>query len=153
VTRVYADMVADLFHHGHAEFLRQARALGDVLVVGIHSDEVVESYKRAPLMTMDERIRVVEACRYVDEVIPDAPLAVTKDWIERHRLDLVVHGDDIDGEETARMYETPAAMGILRTVPYTAGISTSELLRRLAQRLGQPESGVKSKPSAADPAA
>jgi cytidyltransferase-like protein len=153
VTRVYADMVADLFHYGHAEFLRRARELGDVLVVGIHSDATVESYKRAPLTTMEERVKVVEACRYVDEVIPDAPLAVTSDWIERHRIDLVVHGDDLDDEQAEAMYTAPAAMGILRTVPYTAGISTSEILLRLEQRLGRPEPGVKSKPSAADPAA
>jgi cytidyltransferase-like protein len=138
---VYADMVADLFHYGHAEFLRRARELGDVLIVGIHSDATVESYKRAPLTTMPERVRVVEACRYVDEVIPDAPLAVTREWIERHRIDLVVHGDDLDAEEEASMYEVPAAMGILRTVPYTAGISTSEILRRLERLLAGEQSG------------
>jgi ethanolamine-phosphate cytidylyltransferase/choline-phosphate cytidylyltransferase len=136
MTRVYADMVADLFHYGHVEFLRRAREVGDVLIIGIHSDETVGSYKRAPVMTMLERVRVVEACRYVDEVVPDAPLSVTRDWIERHRIDVVVHGDDLDREETASMYEIPAAMGILRTVPYTAGISTSEILRRLDARLG-----------------
>ncbi len=138
MTRVYADMVADLFHHGHAEFLRRARELGDALVVGIHSDATVESYKRRPVMTMQERVGVVEACRYADEVIPDAPLAVSKEWIERHRIDLVVHGDDLDPEETATMYSVPEAMGILRTVPYTAGISTSEILRRLTTRAAEP---------------
>lgn len=136
MTRVYADMVADLFHYGHAEFLRQARELGDTVVVGIHSDADVKSYKRAPIMSMLERVRVVEACRYVDEVIPDAPVAVTREWIERHRIDLVVHGDDIDREQRlADMYAVPTAMGILRTVPYTAGISTTELLARLRAQL------------------
>ena len=78
MTRVYADMVADLFHAGHVEFLRRARELGDELVVGIHSDETVAGYKRAPVMTMAERVRVVAACRHVDEVVPDAPLSVTR---------------------------------------------------------------------------
>jgi len=136
MTRVYADMVADLFHFGHAEFLRRAAELGDALVVGIHSDATVESYKRRPVLTMTERIAVVESCRYVDEVIADAPLSIGEDWIERHRIDLVVHGDDIDAEATQRMYSVPAARGILRTVPYTAGISTSEILRRLRERRG-----------------
>lgn len=137
MTRVYADMVADLFHYGHVEFLRRARDLGDTLVVGIHSDATVAAYKRAPVMTMDERIHVVEACRYVDEVIPDAPLSVTERWLSRHRIDLVVHGDDLDEEETVRMYRVPLQLGILRTVPYTSGISTSEVLRRL--RAHRPE--------------
>lgn len=138
MTRVYADMVGDLFHHGHVEFLRRARELGDELVVGVHSDATVESYKRAPVMTMEERLRVVEACRYIDEVIPDAPLLVTEDWIKRHRIDVVVHGDDLDHEMEMSMYRVPAAMGILRTVPYTGGISTSEILRRLKASVDQP---------------
>jgi cytidyltransferase-like protein len=87
MTRVYADMVADLFHYGHVEFLQRAGELGDTLVVGIHSDATVESYKRRPVMTMRERIGVVEACRYVDEVIADAPLSLSKEWIDRRRGD------------------------------------------------------------------
>ncbi len=57
--RVYADMMADLFHYGHIEFLRQARTLGDYLLVGIHSDEEVEAHKRRPVLTLDERVRSV----------------------------------------------------------------------------------------------
>lgn len=131
MTRVYADMVGDLFHHGHVEFLRLARELGDELVVGVHSDATAASYKRPPVMTMEERIGVVAACRHVDDVIPDAPLLVSEDWIARHGIDLVVHGDDLDNEAMMSMYRVPEAMGILRTVPYTPGISTSEILRRL----------------------
>jgi cytidyltransferase-like protein len=134
VTRVYADMVGDLFHHGHVEFLRQARELGDELVVGIHSDADVASYKRPPVMTMEERVGVVRGCRYVDEVIAEAPLRVTRDFVERHGIDLVVHGDDFDRERLLRMYGEPEEMGILRTVPYTPGISTTEILARLARQ-------------------
>jgi cytidyltransferase-like protein len=134
MTRVYADMVGDLFHHGHVEFLRQARELGDELVVGIHSDADVASYKRPPVMTMEERVGVVRGCRYVDEVISGAPLQVTRDFVERHGIDLVVHGDDFDRERLLRMYGEPEEMGILRTVPYTPGISTTEILARLARQ-------------------
>jgi ethanolamine-phosphate cytidylyltransferase/choline-phosphate cytidylyltransferase len=131
MTRVYVDMVADLFHPGHVEFLRQARALGDELVVGIHSDEAAERYKRRPIMTMQERAAVVAACRYVDEVVPDAPLAVDREWLERHRIHLVVHGDDFDDDQRSRFYRVAIEMGIFRTVPYTAGISTGVLLARM----------------------
>jgi cytidyltransferase-like protein len=131
MTRVYADMVADLFHAGHVEFLRRARELGDELVVGIHSDETVAGYKRAPVMTMAERVPVVAACRHVDEVVPDAPLSVTREWLEEHRIDLVVHGDDLDEESLERMYGVPRALGILRLVPYTLGVSTSQLIERI----------------------
>jgi cytidyltransferase-like protein len=131
MTRVYADMVADLFHAGHVEFLRRARELGDELVIGVHSDETVASYKRAPVMTMAERLPVVAACSHVDEVVPDAPLIVTREWIEEHRIDLVVHGDDLDEQSLEHMYGVPRELGILRLVPYTPGVSTSELIERI----------------------
>jgi glycerol-3-phosphate cytidylyltransferase-like family protein len=82
-------------------------------------------------MTMEERLQVVAACRYVDEVIPDAPLVVTRDWIEEHAVDLVVHGDDLPEETLMLMYRVPHELGILRLVPYTAGISTSDLIERV----------------------
>ncbi|MFI5036458.1 MAG: adenylyltransferase/cytidyltransferase family protein [Acidimicrobiales bacterium] len=135
MTRVYVDMVADLFHFGHVEFLHRARQCGDELVVGIHSDETVATYKRRPLMTMPERIAVVAGCRYVDEVVADAPLEVTREWLTELRIDLVVHGDDLDEATAQRMYAVPIAMGIYRTIPYTPGVSTSEVLERLRQRL------------------
>jgi cytidyltransferase-like protein len=134
MTRVYVDMVADLFHAGHVEFLRQARALGDELVVGIHADDAVASYKRRPIMTMEERIAVVEACRYVHAVVPNAPLSMDRDWIDLHAIDVVVHGDDFDEAELARWYSVPIELGIMRTVRYTPGVSTSEILQRLASR-------------------
>jgi cytidyltransferase-like protein len=140
MTRVYVDMVGDLFHYGHAEFLRRARELGDWLLVGIHSDETVASYKRSPVMTMDERVRVVAACRYVDEVIPDAPLVVPREWIEQHRIDILVHGDDFDEAKLMSMYRVPYELGILRLVPYTSGISTTEVIERVRGRLNAEDS-------------
>jgi cytidyltransferase-like protein len=134
VTRVYADMVADLFHAGHVNFLRQARALGDELVVGIHADDTVAAYKRRPVLTMEERMAVVGACRYVDEIIADAPLRVDAAWLDAHRLDLVVHGDDFDPDLIDRFYGAALERGIFRTVAYTPGISTTDLLDRLRRR-------------------
>jgi cytidyltransferase-like protein len=139
MTRIYVDMVADLFHAGHVEFLRKARALGDELVVGIHSDDTVARYKRRPLMSMEERIKIVEACRYVDEVVPNAPLEVPGEYLDRLRIDLVVHGDDLPDETRRTMYGVAEDRGILRLVPYTHGISTSDLLERLRARLAADE--------------
>ncbi|MGH9077316.1 MAG: adenylyltransferase/cytidyltransferase family protein [Acidimicrobiales bacterium] len=142
MTRVYADVVGDLFHLGHVEFLRQARALGDFLVVGVHSDPDVATYKRLPILSMSERLGVVAGCRYVDEVLPNAPLCVDRRWLDRHRLDLVAHGNDLDPDLLDRFYHVPLELGILRTVPYTSGISTTEILKRVARRLQDPASGL-----------
>ena len=131
--RVYVDMVADLFHFGHIAFLEQARAYGEELVVGVHSDATVESYKRRPVMTMDERVASVRGSRFVDEVVPDAPLVITREWLELHRIDLVVHGDDVNPTMADRLYGVPMAMDIFHTVPYTPGISSTEIIRRIQE--------------------
>ena len=129
--RVYADPVADLFHYGHMEFLKNARALGDYLLVGICSDEGAESYKRKPILSMHERAASVEGCRYADEVLLNAPLVVDAAWIQKHDINFVVHGDDFTQEQLDYYYKVPIEMGIFRTVAYTTGISTSEIVRRI----------------------
>lgn len=128
--RVYADMVADLFHYGHVEFLKQARGLGDSLTVGICGDDEVEANKKKCIITMEERVAVVAACRYVDEVIPDAPWRFDPAWIEKYNIDLVVHGDDYSQEQREYYYKIPIERGIFRVVPYTSSISTTEIVRR-----------------------
>jgi cytidyltransferase-like protein len=130
-TRVYVDMVGDLFHAGHVELLREARRFGDRLVVGVLSDEVVAQYKRRPVTTLEERVTVVRACRYVDEVIPGAPDVVTLGFLRDHDLSVVVHGDDLTEEAIATVYAEVAEAGLLRLVPRTTGVSTSELIRRV----------------------
>ncbi|MEU9474386.1 adenylyltransferase/cytidyltransferase family protein [Streptomyces sp. NPDC048191] len=128
--RVYVDMVGDLFHSGHVSLLKEAREFGDYLMVGVLSDEVVASYKRRPIMSLAERIAVIEACRYVDEVLPDAPYRVTRDFLDRHDIALVVHGDDIMPEVVEEIFGEVSAAGKLRLVSYTQGISTTELITR-----------------------
>ena len=132
--RVYVDMVGDLFHAGHVALLRAARELGDELVVGVLSDESATRYKRRPITTLAERVVVIEACRYVDEVIPDAPLRLTAEFLDEHDLTLVVHGDDVDDEVAGDVYGPAASAGRLRLVPRSGSISTSELIERVRSR-------------------
>ena len=131
--RVYTDMVADLFHYGHVELLRQARALGDHLLVGICSDDVVGPKKRRPIFTMDERAASVAGCRYVDEVLTNAPWRIDRDWIYRHNIQLVVHGDDYGQEQLEDIYKVPIEMGLFRIVAYTKSISSTEIIRRVME--------------------
>ncbi|WP_433730458.1 adenylyltransferase/cytidyltransferase family protein [Actinoplanes sp. CA-051413] len=133
-TRVYVDMVGDLFHPGHVALLKAARQHGDHLIVGVLSDEVVASYKRQPIMTLAERVAVIAACRYVDEVVPAAPFRVTLEFLDEHGIALVVHGDDITPEAIDEVYGPVAAAGRLRLVHYTAGVSTTDLIARVQRR-------------------
>lgn len=137
MTRVYVDMVADIFHYGHVEFLKKARDFGDRLLVGICSDASAQANKRKPIMSMEERVASVAGCRYVDEVVPDAPWIIDAAWIEKHQIDLVVHGDDYSQEQMETFYKVPISMGIFRTVPYTPTISTTDIIRRCVSRFNE----------------
>ncbi len=136
IIRVSVDMVADLFHYGHVNFLRQAREHGDYLLVGVHADETVMSYKRRPIFSMEERVASVEGCRYVDKVVSNAPLTIDRAWIEQHDIDLILHGDDVSGEMEEFWYKIPIEMGIYRSVGYTPGISTTEIIARIKAEPG-----------------
>ena len=75
--RVYLDGCWDLMHSGHYNAIRQAKALGDILVAGIHSDDEITIHKREPVMNNQQRIAAVKACKWVDEVAFGVPYAPT----------------------------------------------------------------------------
>jgi glycerol-3-phosphate cytidylyltransferase-like family protein len=79
-------------------------------------------------------VAVIEACRYVDEVIPNAPGRLTAKFLDEHRLDLVVHGDDVAESAAAEVYGPALESGRYRLVPRQAGISTTELIARVRSR-------------------
>lgn len=138
-TRVYVDIVGDLFHAGHVEFFKKAKGFGDYLIVGILADEVVEEYKREPILTLDERVKVIQACRLVDEVIIAPPLRLTDEMIRDLKIDFVVHGDDFNKDLLEDQYGAALKAGIFRTVPYTPGVSTTAIIRRIIDRHQQGE--------------
>ena len=80
--RIYVDVVGDLVHYGHVNLFIQAKKWGQSLIVGVHNDSTVASYKRRPIMSMEERIKVIEQFSVVDFVIPNAPIRVTKEYIQ-----------------------------------------------------------------------
>src|SRR3989338_4910335 len=82
--RIWCDGCFDMMHHGHANALRQAKALGDVLVVGVHSDEEIRKHKGPPVMTESERYQAVAACKWVDEVVKDAPYVTQLKMLDDH---------------------------------------------------------------------
>lgn len=126
---IYVDMVGDLFHFGHVELLRRAKEFGQKLIVGVHSDETVMSYKRKPVLSMKERIAVIESCKYVDMVIPNAPLVVTQKYLDEYGIDLIVHGDDMTEQDKHLMFGE--VLNKLILINYTDGISTTMILHRL----------------------
>jgi len=133
--RVYVDVVGDLFHAGHVQFFKKAKAEGDYLIVGIHGDEACSEYKRRPILSLAERKISIEACCYVDEVIVNSPIGISEEWMKKHRIDLVIHGDDFDEKQKMEQYSVPIKMGKFKVVPYTVGVSTTEIIKRIQSRL------------------
>lgn len=130
MTRVYIDMVADLFHVGHLNIIKKAKKMGDVLIVGIHSDEDVKSYKRTPIICHDQRVEIIKSIKYVDEVIENAPLSITKDFLDKNKINIVVHGDD-KSASISDQHKYIIDNNIIKYVNYTKGISTSCIINRI----------------------
>ncbi|KAI9116706.1 hypothetical protein K1719_012364 [Acacia pycnantha] len=88
----------DMMHYGHCNALRQARALGDQLVVGVVSDAEIIANKGPPVTPLEERLIMVNAVKWVDEVITDAPYAITEEFMKKlfdaNKIDYIIHGDD-----------------------------------------------------------
>src|SRR5690606_31919430 len=104
---IYTKMVADLFHPGHVNFLRNARALGDRLIVHIVDDLRVTAFKREPVMTQEERMSVVAACRYVDQVTAVGPRIITLDFMREHNYAVYAFACSGDKELTTKREDCP----------------------------------------------
>lgn len=129
---VYTKVVADLFHFGHVQFFKAARAHGDQLVVHVVDDERVALAKRRPVMTQCERLEVVASCRYVDEVLTDGPKVITRDFMRTKGYHLYAYGYGSESERLVKQADCadlPTEMQCV--IPYTEGISTTEIIRRI----------------------
>ena len=126
--RVYVDGVFDMLHVGHVAMFYKARAIAPhvTLVVGVVRDEDVAQYKRKPIISYADRVAMVRECRAVDEVV-EAQLVISSEFLTRHQLHLVVHGDD---DTQSDFYAVPLEMGIMRYLPYTPSISTTDIITR-----------------------
>ena len=121
---VYAFGIFDLFHYGHLESLRQAKELGDYLIVGVLSDEAATLYKRESVIPIKERMAIVEHCDYVDEVIKLESTDPTEN-IKAVQPDIVVHGDD-----WVKDFRGSGGQKVVLT-KYYQGQSTTEIIRRI----------------------
>ncbi|XP_010553187.1 PREDICTED: ethanolamine-phosphate cytidylyltransferase [Tarenaya hassleriana] len=134
--RVYMDGCFDMMHYGHCNALRQARALGDQLVVGVISDEEIIANKGPPVTPLHERLIMVKAVKWVDEVIPDAPYAITEDFMRRlfdeYQIDYIIHGDDPcvlpDGTDA---YALAKKAGRYKQIKRTEGVSSTDIVGRM----------------------
>jgi choline-phosphate cytidylyltransferase len=131
---VYVCGVYDLMHDGHYLSMKNALNFGNKLFAGVHGDEVCTNYKRQPVNSHIERCKNVENCKYVSVVIPNAPLYITEKELIDNNIHFVVCADTYFNDPNDKYYDVPRKMGILRMVPYSHGISTSDLIKRIVER-------------------
>lgn len=125
-------MVADLFHTGHIKLLQHVHDLGYTVIVGVHSDADVESYKRTPIMSLEERVAAVSACRFVSKVIANAPLQITQEFMQENAIDMVFHGHTPPEDVLYNaMFRVPIQLGKFTRTERTPGISTTMLIDRV----------------------
>ena len=132
---VYAYVCADLIHVGHKRALEQAKMLGDILIVGVLTDDAIIAYKRKPIIPFDERLEMVQALRCVDFAVKQTTLDPTENLM-RIQPDIVVHGDDWGDDFPGAEYMRSIGKKAIR-IKYTSGISTTEIIERIKQRYCQ----------------
>lgn len=137
---VYTGGSFDLFHSGHVAFLRRCKDIAGAdgqVVVSLNTDEFILAYKgKGLVMNYSERAAVLEACRYVDKVIPNSGGADSKPAILNADPDIIVIGSDWARRDYYKQMQFSQdwldAEGIgLCYIPYTTGISSTDIKARL----------------------
>jgi len=130
---VFTNGCFDLMHIGHTRYLQAAKALGDVLVVGVNSDESVKSLNKAtdrPIVSETQRAEVVAALGCIDYVVlfndPDP-----QSLIAALQPDVLVKGGDWAVERIVGREIVEARGGIVRTIPLVPGVSTTSIIQRI----------------------
>lgn len=131
----YTTGVFDMFHIGHLNILKRAKENCDYLIVGVSTDELVREYKnKTPIINFDERSAIVQACKYVDKVIPQTMMDKYEAWKE-HKFDVLFHGDDWKNSDTYNEIENKLKIEGVEFIyfPYTKGISSTLIREKLAR--------------------
>ena len=131
----YTTGVFDMFHVGHLNILRHSKEHCRRLIVGVSTDELVLRYKhKLPIVHLEDRMEIVRAIRYVDDVVVQEDMDKFKAW-EKLRFDVIFHGDDWKGSELYSEMERRLQLVNVDVVflPHTEGISTT-ILTEIIQR-------------------
>jgi len=129
--RVYADGIYDLFHQGHAKQLLQAKNVfpnSEVyLLVGCCNDQLTHSKKGKTVMDDHERYEAIRHCRYVDEVVVDAPWTLDMDFLTKYKIDFVAHDDEpyTIGSSSTDVYDFVKKRGMFVATQRTEVCNTS----------------------------
>lgn len=123
----YTTGVFDLFHVGHLNILEKAKEQCDYLIVGVSTDELVQNYKhKTPVIPFEQRIKIVEAIKYVDKVVPQVSLDKVIAY-EKYKFNAIFHGDDWKNSDLYnKMEEELSKHGVdIVYIKHTDGVSST----------------------------
>ncbi len=124
---VYVSGTFDMFHSNHVKMIEYARGLGEVLIVGVSTDELVCSYKQPPTIPFEERIEIIKALKQPDIVIPQHSLEQSQ-LVKNLNIDMFVIGDDWLGK-----YDYLKDLGVkVFYFPYGKGTSSTKIKEQIA---------------------
>ena len=129
--KVFTAGTWDLFHVGHLNILKQSKQLGDYLVVGVSTEELVYSYKnKKPIISLEDRMEIIKGCRYVDEVIIQEELLGIK-MLNEVNPDVFTIGNDWKHKELAGLTYLKALKKQIFYFDYTAGRSSTSIVEKI----------------------
>lgn len=134
--RGYTAGVYDMFHVGHLNIIMNAKQHCEHLIVAVSTDEVVLKNKnKRPIINFEDRVRIVEAIRYVDEVVPQIDYLDKTSAAIKYGIDVMFVGDDWKGTEKWNRIESELAeVGVdVVYLPYTQSISSTILREKIKE--------------------
>ena len=134
---VYIDGIFDMFHRGHLECLLKSKNIRPnqevYLIAGLIDDETAIDYKRQPICNQDDRYAILSNIRCVDQVIFPAPLNISKAFVKRNKIDIIVHGFSDSKDKEKQDEFTKEVENIFETIPYYSYSSTTGLINKIKE--------------------
>ena len=132
--RVFTSGSFDLFHIGHLNILERSAALGDELIVGVSTDELIQHYKgMPPIIPFEQRFRIISSLKCVTKAVKQVKLTEVAQ-LQREDIDIVTIGDDwinkyLEGLEW--MKQQPGKEVVY--FPYTPDVSTTSIKKKISE--------------------
>tara|TARA_B110000305_G_scaffold72403_1_gene81251 strand:- start:447 stop:1271 length:825 start_codon:yes stop_codon:yes gene_type:complete len=134
----YIDGGWDMFHAGHISILAKAKEMCDYLIVGIHSDTLINKHRgtNLPIMNLHERVLSVLGCKFVDDVLIDSPYVINKEMIASLKICAVFRGSSgqvSDEVELKTRFKDAMEAGIYRIVTSPSVFELSTIVERITE--------------------
>ncbi len=124
-----------MFHVGHVKLLEKAKGICNILIVGVHPDDVIFKNKnKYPIIPFEQRIEIVRTNKYVDVAVEDKEYTYSKNLINKYKINMFIIGDDYFGKWDKIEKELEENGAKLIYLPYTKSQSSTEIRQKLKDK-------------------